>query len=200
MAAQEHTPGATGEIAQKRPTLWSLSSDEEMLEAVVSDAETDEDAREMAQRFLNDIREDLLAKVDGYAEVITLLKARAQARKERADQMAELAKTDANRAKSMVATLTEWWRQSGITKPLQTIIVIDEHIPTRSRWRLKRISSPDVTVSGACLVIRTTVWPRFATYWTMIQLKSIPTLPPAGRYPRSQASSTRSPIWRLRKN
>lgn len=76
-----------------------------MLQDLLEHAEGDEAQTEEILNYLEDTQQELSQKLDNYAELIQELQARAGARKQRAKEMAELAKADENLANRLKATL-----------------------------------------------------------------------------------------------
>ena len=113
-------PVPTGEIAERRPTLWSLTEQAEMLQATLAAIDDDTDARRIAESFLSDTEMALLDKLEAYAEVILLKQAREKALAERAATIGAEAKRESREAKSMLDCLKEWWRLRGVTKAIRT--------------------------------------------------------------------------------
>ncbi|AMA10730.1 siphovirus Gp157 family protein [Picosynechococcus sp. PCC 73109] len=99
-------------------TLFEITTDIRLLEELLENA-NDQDQEQTILDFLADSQTNLQEKVDNYVELIQELQARATARKERAKQLQELARSDENKARRL-KTLLQTHLQSLEIKRLDT--------------------------------------------------------------------------------
>ena len=89
-------------------TLYEITEDLRALDELLVESGGDiTEAEATVERWMNEIETDLVNKVDGYAALISEMKARAKARKEEADRLAKRARIDTDAAKFLSFKLKE---------------------------------------------------------------------------------------------
>lgn len=99
--------------------LWDLDDRVRELERVLSELEEDGQDEAILAAFATELdgaREDLSGKLDGIAALITSLAATAKARREEADRLTRLARSDEARADRLRVFLSDYLRLRGIDR------------------------------------------------------------------------------------
>lgn len=99
-----------------KKTLFQISEDLEMLHDLMESIDTDEGQTVEILAYLEDTQKELSTKLDNYAEFICELTARAEARKQRAKEMTELAKADEAMVKRLKSTLQYFFEREGLKR------------------------------------------------------------------------------------
>lgn len=100
-------------------TIFDIEDDIRALDDLLHESGgdiTDEGVEQYIAQLMEELREDLENKVDGFAAYIGELKAREQARKSEADRLRGLAKSDGNAAAGLRGLLLLKLKQLGIKK------------------------------------------------------------------------------------
>jgi len=100
-------------------TLFEIGADAAALDALLEELEGDLSDPEVCAAiddWLHETQGNLETKLDGYAALIRKCEARASARKEEARRLAELAKTDENKAARLKERLKYFFEAQGLQK------------------------------------------------------------------------------------
>lgn len=96
------------------PTLFDIG--DSLQDILFRIEENDGELDAALEAWFEHVQEDLQAKADGYAALITELTARATARKTEADRLAELSAIDANAAKRLKNRLLAFMEMNSIPR------------------------------------------------------------------------------------
>jgi hypothetical protein len=118
MSSNTNPDPVTGELKQHR-SLNSITQDMHLLEALLEECEDPDEMQLLLNTFFA-TDHARLEKLDSYAGLIGQMEARIAFRKSESQRLADLARTDENKVKSLKERLKQYFVAEGIDKPVQT--------------------------------------------------------------------------------